>query len=102
MVENWQALQDPGEDYWLLVQLVGTGEPVANQDGVPANGRPTTDWWHKGQVYTSLHKFKIPDDLAPGTYTLRLGLHPFERWEWLPVNGGDMLPLAKIDVVPNR
>lgn len=98
----WQALSDPQEDYWLLLQLANKDSTVANKDGVPSAGRTTTDWWHKGEVYESRHTFELPDDLAPGIYTLRLGLHPFNRWEWLPVQGGEMLQLDRVLITGPR
>ncbi len=98
VVVQWQALKDPSEDYWLLLQLVGAGEPVVNKDGVPGAGRYTTDWWRRGEVYLSLHTLRLPDDLAPGTYTLRLGLHPFGDSQWLAVRDQEMLELARIEV----
>ncbi|MCL5952581.1 MAG: hypothetical protein M1132_12830 [Chloroflexi bacterium] len=95
---EWQALEDLTENYWLLVQLGDERGAIANKDGVPSGGRTTTDWWSKGQIFVSSHTIAIPADAAPGTYTLRLGLHPMGRWEWLPVGGGDMMEMAKIRV----
>jgi hypothetical protein len=92
----WQALNDPSENYWLLLQLVGKGEVVARRDGVPSAGRFTTDWWQAGQGFVSRHSLLVPADLAPGTYALQLGLHPFGRWEWLSVRGQDVLTLGSI------
>jgi hypothetical protein len=94
----WQAIDNPRTDYWLLLQLASNENVVANQDGVPAAGRTTTDWWQKGQTFESRHTLIVPRDIAPGTYTLRLGLHPFGRWEWLPVNNREMLDLATIRI----
>jgi hypothetical protein len=98
----WQALSDPQENYWLLLQLANNDGTVANKDGVPSAGRTTTDWWQTGEVYESRHTFVLPDDLAPGVYTLRLGLHPFNRWEWLPVQGGEMLQLERVLITGPR
>jgi 4-amino-4-deoxy-L-arabinose transferase-like glycosyltransferase len=95
---QWQALTDLTENYWLLLQLDNSAGPVASQDGVPSGGRLTTDWWQKGQVFTSRHALIVPDVAAPGTYTLRLGLHPYGKWEWLPIRGDEMLPLGKIEI----
>lgn len=98
----WQALSNPQEDYWMLLQLANKDGAVANRDGVPSAGKTTTDWWQKGEVYESRHTFALPNDLAPGIYTLRLGLHPFNRWEWLPVQGAEMLQLDRITVTGSR
>ncbi len=99
---EWQAQADVTENYWLLLQLTNAAGVVANKDGVPSGGRLTTDWWHKGERFVSAHAITVPADAAPGTYTLRLGLHPMGRWEWLPVGGKEMMELGKIAVIgPN-
>ena len=95
----WQALADPFENYWLLLQLIGKEGAIANKEGVPSAGRLTTDWWKAGQGFASRHTLVIPSEVVPGTYTLQLGLHPFGRWEWLPVNGREMLGLETISVI---
>lgn len=94
----WQAIDSPTTDYWLLLQLIAKNRVVANQDGVPAFGTLTTDWWHPGQVFVSRHSITIPKDALPGNYTLRLGLHPFGNWNWLQVDGQDMLELGRIEI----
>ncbi|HEX7589078.1 MAG TPA: hypothetical protein VF478_12240, partial [Anaerolineae bacterium] len=80
------------------LQLSGSGAAVANRDGVPSRGRVTTDGWKPGQTFVSHHTLIVPNDLPSGSYTLRLGLHPFGRWDWLTVNRRDMLDLATIQV----
>jgi len=92
---QWQALEDITENYWLLLRL-GSKESVVQKDGVPSTGHPTTDWWQRGQVFTSHHTLVVPKDATPGTYTLWLGLHPFGQWEWLPVRGQEMFVLDRI------
>jgi hypothetical protein len=95
---HWQALGDPKENYWLLLQLVGRGETVVNKEGVPSAGRLTTDWWRTGQTFVSRHSLQVPADGTTGKYALQIGLHPFGRWEWLPVRGQDMFTLDTIQV----
>lgn len=95
---DWQALSDPVESYWLLLQLADTNDVVVNREGTPAAGRVTTDYWQVGQTYRSNHTLVVPADVSPGTYTLRMGLHPFGTWNWLPVSGKEMLALGRITV----
>jgi 4-amino-4-deoxy-L-arabinose transferase-like glycosyltransferase len=92
----WQAINPPSENYWLLLQLVGKSGGVATKEGVPSAGRVTTDWWQTGQSFFSYHRLIVPQDLAPGRYTLQVGLHPFGRWEWLPVRGRDAFTLGSV------
>lgn len=95
---DWQALAVPQENYWLSLQLVGAEGGAAGKDGVPTAGRTTTDWWQPGQTFRSRHTLPVPEDVTPGKYALTLGLHPYDRWEWLPVRGADSVALAEITV----
>lgn len=97
---DWQALGAPQENYWFSLQLLGSEGAVANKDGVPSAGRTTTDWWQPGQIFRSHHALEIPPDVAPGTYSLMLGLHPYDRWDWLPVRGESITLLQEITVIP--
>jgi len=96
---EWQAIQDISENYWLLLQLTDTsGNVVTQQEGVPSRGKTTTDWWRSGQTFSSSHMLKVPLDIPPGEYELQLGVHPFGRWEWLPVRGSAMITLVAVQV----
>jgi Dolichyl-phosphate-mannose-protein mannosyltransferase len=96
----WQSLKATREDYWLRLQLMRGADTLAYSDGVPSAGRLTTDWWVPGQVFLSRHTLVLPADVAPGKYTLTLGLRPFPRYDWLRVGGKEFLALATIQVVP--
>jgi TM2 domain-containing membrane protein YozV len=95
---NWLAIKDVTENDWLMLQLIAAQEVKQQQEGVPSNGRTTTDWWRAGQTFSSRHALAIPMDIAPGKYQLRMGLHPYGRWDWLMVRGGDFYPLGIIEV----
>lgn len=97
---HWQALRDVPDNYWVLIQLAGNDAVTLNKDGAPSAGRLSTDWWRQGNILPSHHLLRIPDELALGTYTLRVGLHAFGQWDWLPVRGRDMLDLETIEIVP--
>lgn len=99
---DWQALQQPQREYWLQLQLVGPGDRdtiAVVSDGVPAEGRVTTDRWRMGETYQSRHSMAIPADLAPGTYALELGLRPFQDWDWLPVGNGIAASVGVVQIV---
>jgi hypothetical protein len=93
-----QALSNPIEVYWLLLLLVGPQGPVATADGVPAEGRATTDRWLEGQVFASRHILPVPAAVPAGTYRLELGFHPQGRWQWLPASGQDTFLLGEVQV----
>ncbi len=95
---TWQALDDLKDDLWLMLKLENGAGAVAQKEGVPSAGRVTTDWWKRGEVYSSRHTLRVPAGTAPGVYHLRLGLHPFGRWEWLLVDDQDTLDLGRVVV----
>jgi Dolichyl-phosphate-mannose-protein mannosyltransferase len=96
---TWQALVNhPSRDYWFLIQLVGSQEPVAHKEGIPGAGRATTDWWEKGQIYSATHRLDVPQDAPPGEYSVQIGVHPFGEWDWLAVRGKEMSSLGNITI----
>lgn len=52
-----------------------SGPPVAQHDGVPADGTRPTGGWAVGEVITDRHVLKLPADIAPGTYLLIAALY---------------------------
>jgi 4-amino-4-deoxy-L-arabinose transferase-like glycosyltransferase len=98
---GWRAEGTPSREYWLQVQLTdlaGGPDALSLRDGVPAFGRVTTDLWQAGQIWPSVQALTVPAGTTPGRYQVRIGLHPFGRWEWLPVAGGQLLKLAEVEV----
>lgn len=82
----WEALRDIEHDYWLLLQLIDeNGQPLLIKDGSPSAGRYATDWWREGESIPSQHRLYIPREAPSGHYQIKLGLHPFGVWKWLPI-----------------
>ncbi len=72
----WQAMQSPGQGYTVFVHLTrADGSPVAQHDGLPANGTRPTDTWSPGDQITDAHQLSIPPDTLPGEYWLRVGMY---------------------------
>ena len=101
----WEALKDIERDYWLLLQVVDErDEPVLVKDGSPSAGRYATDLWKGGELIPSQHRLYIPEEAPPGHYRIKLGLHPFGLWEWLPIFDeegkalGEVITLAGIEI----
>ncbi len=87
---TWRTFAPPKEHYWLYMRLVNQdGETVWFKDGSPTAGRDTTDRWPGGVLIPSVHRIRLPENLAPGHYKLLIGLHRFGKWEWLPAFRGD-------------
>ncbi len=102
----WEAMEDLDQDYWLYARLVDEkGWELLFRDGCPSGGRYTTDFWKKGDIVPSAHRFRIPDDAPERSYRLMLSMHPFGSLDWLPVldaqgqDSGDIVILALVPVV---
>ena len=102
----WQATRPQQVDVWMTLRLVAAdgGVPVWLR-GSPSGGRDTTDRWPVGPVTPAVHRLKLPGDLAPGQYTLQLGLQDFGNDAWWPVTDGssppvEVWPLGTVEVLP--
>jgi hypothetical protein len=103
----WRPLHPLTEDYSLFVHLRdAAGRTVAQRDDWPRHGTYQTSAWRAGEPLLDEANLALPATLAPGRYTLVLGLAPPDRSR-LPVRPapgaapapGDELVLATIDVV---
>ena len=84
----WQAQARMAEDYQVFVHLMGPdGRPVAQGDKSPLDGDWPTSAWEPGQTFRDDYQIKMPDDLAPGAYELRVGLYRLADFARLPVQG---------------
>jgi hypothetical protein len=95
----WSAAErDIDRDYSVGVYLMppDADRVVAQHDGPPGD-RPTSQW-SRGQVLFDRHTLTIPDDLAPGTYRVAVGVYWFGDEVPLKVNGGDFAVVAEIDI----
>lgn len=78
----WRAETRTPTAYRVTVQLVpggadgaAAGAPVAQHDGIPADGQRPTTSWVPGEVLTDPHTLALPADLAPGDYLLIAALY---------------------------
>jgi hypothetical protein len=110
----WQAAATPTSDYRMFLHLCRdcTLPPLANDDGPPLNGydeagRTTT--WRLGDPLHDERTLCLPHDLAPGSYTLLLGVYPAgdpSAAARLPVVsaaqvlGGTRLVLGQVSIAP--
>jgi hypothetical protein len=105
----WDVTKQPTEDYFVFLHLCQdcSQPPVASDDGPPLGGGvPTSIWKPKHPVHDE-RTVVIPRDLAPGRYTLLLGLYrPGDATTSarLPIRGGDLLDdnrviIGTIDVI---
>jgi hypothetical protein len=72
----WRAGAETGISYWAFLHLVDeSGRTVAQHDSPPAGGTLPTDIWVAGETVADHHEIALPADLAPGAYTLQVGLY---------------------------
>jgi serine/threonine-protein kinase len=73
---TWQAMQPPGQSYTVFVHLTrADGRPVAQQDGLPADGSRPTDSWSLGEQINDPHQLTVPPGTPAGEYWLRVGMY---------------------------
>lgn len=93
---HWQALAAILPNYTVFTHLLDSaGQLRAQQDDSPQQGRYPTSWWSPGETIVDAHTLFLPPDLAPGPYTLRLGLYQSETGQRLPLKnqGQDFVDL---------
>ena len=104
----WEALSTPAADYTVFVHLLdGDGQLVAAHDGMPAGGLFPTAAWPAGVTIADSHQLALPQDLAPGSYQVKVGLYLLETGERLAARDSAgveqaerSLPLATVEILP--
>lgn len=77
---EWRSLAPAEESYTIFIHLIDTSNhPYLALDYTPLGGStPTHLWipkWLPGQRMLDPYQLEIPDDLAPGTYLIEVGLY---------------------------
>ncbi|MCC9076520.1 hypothetical protein FKZ61_010410 [Litorilinea aerophila] len=76
-VRLFWSVQEGGQPLTTFVHLVDAGgEMVAQRDEPLAGLYTPAERWLPGQVLVYEHQVPVPADLAPGTYTVYVGLYP--------------------------
>ena len=74
---RWNAETGHLARYTVFVHLLDTnGRLQAQSDAEPDSGRFPTSSWLAGELIDDVHTLGLPSKLAPGSYTLRVGLYP--------------------------
>jgi 4-amino-4-deoxy-L-arabinose transferase-like glycosyltransferase len=101
----WHRQAPLGEDYQVFVHLLDKGgQLVAQTDSAPAGGSRPTSSWGEGQVIVDRHGLLLSDEIAPGSYEVRVGLYLPATGERLPVWDaagnplGDSLSLENLEI----
>lgn len=74
---QWAAAEPLTADYQVFVHLRAAdgSQSIAQADGPPLGGWYPTSWWPVGEVVVDRRSFALPADVAPGRYTLVVGLY---------------------------
>ena len=91
----WRSLSPLQENMTVFVHLLdGQGNLVAQDDAPPVSGAYPPTAWQVGTIIADDHTLAIPQDLAPGSYSLAVGLYdPQTFGRWAVANGrGQQVP----------
>lgn len=97
---NWRTDAPLTTRYKVFVQVLDArGRLVAQRDSEPGGGQQLTPLWEPGALIADRHAVPLPEGLAPGAYTLIVGLYKLQdATARLPVGEGDYLTLATLDI----
>ena len=95
----WQSDSRLEGDHHVFVHLLDAqGGLAAQRDGVPVQGeRPTWSWWDD-EIIQDEYALATDPGLAPGTYTLSVGMYDLPGGARLPASGatGERLPEDRV------
>lgn len=95
---TWTATAVPAGDWTVFAHLVdASGTIVAQQDRQPLDGRLPTPAWRPGEAISDQLRLPLPNNMASGSYGLRLGF--YAGVERLSLAGGSGDALFWPDVV---
>jgi hypothetical protein len=96
----WHALGPTRRPYTVFTHVVGAdGRLVAQQDNWPVRGTWPPTCWQDGARIVDPYQIALPDDLAPGSYQLFVGMYDAARNERLLTGDGfDAVSLGTISV----
>lgn len=95
----WRTERELKEAYSVFVHLVDAdGQVVANADSAPASGLFPTNRWTPGEGTRDRHILNIPADLAPGNYTIEIGMYLPATNARLRIDSSDKIVLTQVNV----
>jgi len=88
----WYARAAIGADLEVRLRLTDAGHPLWESAATrPVNGYTTTQAWQAGMVVTDYNALSWPTWIAPGEYSLEIGVFPRFGQTGLAVNGTDLM-----------
>lgn len=93
LLTGWRVLDPPPAGFHLFLHLLDeTGEIVAQDDGWGV--RPAG--LSAGDEVMQLHRLALPAEMAPGRYTLRLGVYDVASGQRYLVGAADGLVIGEV------
>lgn len=99
----WRADRAVSEAYTVFAHLTdASGRVLADADSPPASGLFPTQLWKPGEDMRDHHVLKIPADLAPGNYSIEIGMYLAATGVRLPIqtatDRADKIVLTQVSV----
>ena len=92
----WSSAAPVPDDYTVFIHLLDpSGRLVAQVDAPPQNGTLPTSAWAPGQIVKDPYHLKIPASIAPGDYSIEVGLYTPADLKRLPVGSNDHVTLPQ-------
>jgi hypothetical protein len=86
----WQARRSMRQRYTAFVHLEdATGKKIAQDDREPHHGFYPTTQWAMNEMVREDYMLNVPEGLAHGHYTIRVGWYDSESGDRLPVPGSE-------------
>ena len=96
---TWAATATPSQDYMVFAQLLRPDGTVAvQQDSEPQAGFAPTSQWHAGTEIVDRRALMLPAELAPGEYTLIVGMYEANGTRLRVATGGDFVSAGIVKV----
>lgn len=104
---RWRCLDTLNASYKVFIHVLtqDMSRLVAQRDVEPVNGLRPTQTWAPGELISDAHQIILPEDIAAGTYQIRVGLYNEDGR--LPVNDpgqadvvDDTVFITTIEVTP--
>lgn len=92
----WRATKQPPARYTMFAHLEHGDGKVAQDDHEPHGGMYPTTNWAEGEMVRDTFRLRLPPDLAPGDYVLRVGWYDTLTQDRLSLaDGSDALELKR-------
>jgi len=95
----WRADRALQDSYTVFVHLTdASGRVVADADSPPSQGAYPTDRWGGGETVRDRHTLKIPAGLAPGHYSIEIGMYLPSTGARVPIGAADKISLTLVSI----